>query len=463
MADLDETFFDDSMLDYLLNDDQVLPAPPPLPSEPSTSSSTSSKAIVQISDEALYELKASRIPINTNKKVNWIMRTFFNWHNNWKIRLDGGLKVFKNLDEMTLNEIDFCLQYFIPEIRKTNGDKYPPQTYKEIFAGVQHYLNNQLNIPCFLFKDPAFLESRKVLDAQMKLSASEGNVNPKKRKKSIDYDQEDQLWQNGAFGSSNPRQLLETLIYHLGLHFSLRAGQEHRDLVYGERSQMTLKTNPEGLKYIHYVERASKNKKFGIKDSRRDVKETCVYENVNDKSRCVVLLYETYISHRPDTDATDAFYLTPKAKPVDNIWYKCTPYGIHSIEKVTKKLMTTINDNGSSYSNTSLRRTAQMRLLNSNIPMAIAQKKTGRLSESATSAYIEADKHEKGMSSALYSASQTSCCSSSHQMISSTSNSKFVSSSTNSQSNSKDFLKQLFGGGDCPNQFVNCNFTFNMN
>jgi hypothetical protein len=33
---------------------------------------------------------------------------FIRWHGEWKSRLNGGLKVYKDLHEMTKGDIDFC-------------------------------------------------------------------------------------------------------------------------------------------------------------------------------------------------------------------------------------------------------------------------------------------------------------------------------------------------------------------
>ena len=49
---------------------------------------------------------------------------------------------------------------------------------------------------------------------------------------------ENSLLECGSFGSADPRQLLNTLKYFFGLH--LRAGKEHRELVFGNNSQITL-------------------------------------------------------------------------------------------------------------------------------------------------------------------------------------------------------------------------------
>lgn len=56
--------------------------------------------------------KRDRFPENTLKKVKWILKTFYQWHNEWKTRLDGVNKVFKTLPEMSVNEQNYCFQFF---------------------------------------------------------------------------------------------------------------------------------------------------------------------------------------------------------------------------------------------------------------------------------------------------------------------------------------------------------------
>lgn len=402
----------------------------------STSSEGMNKSVA-ITTKELEELKDSRIPENTKRKNKWIMKMFLKWLSDWRTRLDGELKILKDLNEMTLKELDLCIQFFISEIRKVDGELYPPQTYREIVAGIQHHLNNVLGKKCSVFRDKEFYESRKVLDAVMKKAAAAGKKISPKRSHSISFTDEEKLWEVGTFGTSNPKQLLHTLIYHLGLHLSLRAGQEHRDLTFGENSQLKLKISEDGLDFIEYTERFSKNKRFGINDCRRDPKVTCIYPNKENPNRCVVALYKKYLSHRPQVSTTDAFYLSPKTSITNNIWYKNQPYGIHSIEKVTRQIMSTIKENVQSFTNTSLRRTAQMRLLQSNIPVEITRKKTGRVSEKATSSYIESENFERKMSTSLYSEERY----------------------TETIQTKRECLKDIFSG---ENHFSNCTFNFNF-
>lgn len=360
----------------------------------------------QVNETDIQKCIENRIPENTKKKVKWVMKLFGDWFTDWRCRLDGDLKVLKDFDEFDASDLNFCLRYFLCEVRKENREKYPPQTLKEIVAMIQHFFNNTHKKSWSIFKDKAFLESRNILDAQMKSSARDGYLKPKRRASAIKYEEEEILWSNGSFGYSNPKQLLYTLIYHLGVHLSLRACQEHKDLEFGENSQLSLEVN-NGQETLRYVERTSKNNKFGLNCTRMEPKTTMVYPNKENPNRCVIAMYKMYIAHRQKIDGINSFYLTPNVSPQGK-WYRKIPFGIHSIEKVTRELMKSMKDNNHEnqfYSNTSLRRTAKQRLIDAGISKEIAQTKTGRISEKADKCYFTADQFNERMTNILYSES----------------------------------------------------------
>lgn len=64
---------------------------------------------------------------------------------------------------------------------------------------------------------------------------------------------EESLWQSGVLGIDNPKSLLYNVFYMNGKNFSLRGGEEQRQL---KLSQFQRLTNP--LRYV-YTENASKN------------------------------------------------------------------------------------------------------------------------------------------------------------------------------------------------------------
>lgn len=347
----------------------------------------------------------SATPKATIMKRNWAIKLFTNWHANWKVRLnDDHLKVYKDVNEFDKSDLDYCLKYFFADVRREDGNKYPPATLKQIAALLQNYFINEMRWNFSFFIDGEFKESRDVLDSQMKKSAKEGNVAVKRKAAVISLSVEDEMWDKQILGSSNPRQLQNTLIYSLGLHLSLRASKEHRDLEFGPNSQLELKSEKE-LEFIEYTERVSKNKTFGLKHCIIEPKHTRIYQNLVEPNKCVVGLYKKFISKRPKNATTTAFYLAVR----DNFqecgeWYKNCPLGVHSIENATRKLidqLDTIEDK-QHYTNSSLRRTSKNRLICGGISAEVAQKKTGRISSVADAAYIDESLYEQEMSSAIY-------------------------------------------------------------
>lgn len=359
---------------------------------------------VSTTSEDLEKKRKERIPENTRRKSSWAIRLFNEWHGHWKVQFSDHLKVYHDLDDMTVGEVDYCLQYFFAEVRKADGSKYPPRTLKEIAAAIQHHFQYNLRRKISIFNDEAFCGSREILDAEMKLSAAEGNVKRKRKSNSVSFELENDLWESGAFGVSNPKQLIDTLIYHLGLHLALRACFEHRNLEFGENSQLTLKTGDDGEEYLEYVERCSKNKDHGIKNSKKEPKVTAIYPNTDNKNRCVINLYKTYVSHRPESNERPsclAFYLTPYQSPKTKCWYKSSPMGVNTISGALKRLTSMAND-GKTYSNTSLRRTAKTRIVNAGISSEVAKMKTGHESNAAQDYFESSAQHERKMASAIY-------------------------------------------------------------
>ena len=131
-------------------------------------------------------------------------------------------------------------------------------------------------------------------------------------------------------------------------------------------------------------------------------KSTILYARA-DKQRCPVKCYKRNVSQRPESNGgkpCEAFYLGI-GNSKNGQWYKSVPLGLHSIQNTTKNLFKAMDLKGF-VSNSSLRRTAQTRLLQGGVQKEIIQKKTGRLSDSADSAYIDRKLFERQMSSVLY-------------------------------------------------------------
>ena len=137
------------------------------------------------------------------------------------------------------------------------------------------------------------------------------------------------------------------MLYFIGLYFALCAGKEHRNLCFVD-SQLSLHTDIEGKKFLRYIEDTSKNRQGGLKHRKITPKQVDAYENTVNPARCIVAIYEAYISHRPDAKqpSITAFYLQPLAKPVSDVWFSSQPLGENDLSKVVAKLCERCNLKG---------------------------------------------------------------------------------------------------------------------
>ena len=71
----------------------------------------------------------------------------------------------------------------------------------------------------------------------------------------ISLSNENKLFEIGEFGSNNPQQHLNTVIYMVGLYFALQGGVEHQHLRRsGFRSQIEFVTDDRGVERVVYKE-----------------------------------------------------------------------------------------------------------------------------------------------------------------------------------------------------------------
>lgn len=108
---------------------------------------------------------------------------------------------------------------------------------------IQHFFTNQLGNNFSILSDREFTETKKALDGQMKKGARLGLVKKKKQAAVVSRLDEERLWIEQGFGAEKPDQLVRTLIYHFGLHLSLRAAEEHHNLEYGKFFHFFLEYN----------------------------------------------------------------------------------------------------------------------------------------------------------------------------------------------------------------------------
>jgi hypothetical protein len=116
----------------------------------------------------------------------------------------------------------------------------------------------------------------------MKETARSGLGSSKRQAEIITAEQETLLWEKGLLGSDSPAHLLDT-IFSFGLHFVLRAGQEHRNLRKGTKSQIALLKVRRGWEEVFGIHKISYNcNSGGLNTKNLNPKVTRVYEDAKN-------------------------------------------------------------------------------------------------------------------------------------------------------------------------------------
>ncbi|KAK6180908.1 hypothetical protein SNE40_008873 [Patella caerulea] len=207
----------------------------------------------------------------------------------------------------------------------------------------------------------------------MKIGASKGNGLLTKQADVISIDEENIMWKQGILGNSNPQTLLDTIVHLFGLNFALRSGGEHRNLTL---DQLCIGEN-EQAPYLRYTEKISKTNQRGLKEFRVNPKCVTAYGS-DDPKRCIVKLYQQYLSLRPE-HAMSMVYLRPLIKPTEKVWYAAAPVGRNTLVNTVKRLCEAAGFKGF-FTNHSLRATCATRLFRSGVDEQLIAKTTGHRS-----------------------------------------------------------------------------------
>ena len=132
----------------------------------------------------------------------------------------------------TLCDLKLCfwLSKFVHEIKKKDGSEYPLNTLDQICAGLQRASRENGLPELKMFRNPRYKLFQDSIDSRMKALTRTGLGVNVKQAKPISGDEEEILWSKGLLGEDDPRTLVNTLVYLFGKYFSLRSGEEHREL-----------------------------------------------------------------------------------------------------------------------------------------------------------------------------------------------------------------------------------------
>ena len=154
------------------------------------------------------------------------------------------------LADLDNSELQRYLTHFILEIRKKDGNEFPPNSLHHLVCGLM-YLRHHGRPEVDFFKNPDFSSFRTSLDAEMKRLQSLGVGSKRRQAEILIKEEENVLWEQGLLGDSSPQALLDTIVFMCRLYFALRSGQEHRQLRF-QPCQIHLHEPQGGKPYLEY-------------------------------------------------------------------------------------------------------------------------------------------------------------------------------------------------------------------
>lgn len=347
--------------------------------------------------DALDEVDLERrmlesLPDSTRAKEKWAINLFRTWkESRVQLQMQGhlsGLAVIKPIEDLTKVEINHLLQFFVFEVRKENGQKYPPGTLKNIVSMIQHYYVYTLRSPMSIWTDGEFASTRQALDAAMRETAKDGNMNGSQTASAIPAADEAPLWERGVLGDSTPKILLFTVIFLIGKVFGLRGGRELHLLQFNKEIRLTTEGEDEILLYVEGG--VSKVRPCGLKTFNRPVKRNSAYHTPEHR-RCLVCLYKRYVSLRPANCTKPQLFLSwfrSETSVRAGKWYQNQVLGRHTLDAVVRTVTVGLPEPAvGRFTNQSLRKTCATTLRDVGMARPEIAKITGH-SSTAMERYI---------------------------------------------------------------------------
>ena len=191
---------------------------------------------------------------------------------------------------------------------------------------------------------------------------------------------QDILWSMGILGTDFPDQLLNTVVFTIGLSCALRAGQEHKKLhSIPFDSQFSWHVGDDGLYYIRYSEDlTSKTNRGGLRHRKVTPKVVNIHA-IPGSPHCPVSILGKYFALLPESRTCRSLYLQPLKKFTANCWYSDKAVGISKLQSIVREMCAKAGLPGH-YTNHSLCATAATHLYHNNFDEQVIQEITGHRS-----------------------------------------------------------------------------------
>ena len=224
--------------------------------------------------------------------------------------------------------LNYWLSRFVVEMRKADGNPYPPTSISNILAGLYRYSKGLVpNCPNFMDrKNNRFRDITGALQVRYRELLKEGVGTVVKHAPVVTAEEKDALWKTNVIGEGSTLSLQRAVFFYVGKCFCLCGGEEQRNL---KLSQLVRSFEPD---CFTYVENGSNPKQVN--------KVVPVYAVSESQPRCLVYLLDKYLERLPSKAfELDVFYLRPNTKFEESgPWYVCAPVGKEKIRKYMENM-----------------------------------------------------------------------------------------------------------------------------
>ena len=318
------------------------------------------------------------VPPNMEKNTKWARKCFEEWLFERNEHYPDEKCPEDILKKQDAEEIGKWFPIFIGEVRRSDGEDYPPRSIHQILSGLLRYMRTvDSNCPNFLDRrDPRFQRIQKACETVFRSLHKQGIGVDVRHTPIVSAEEEGMLWERKVLNVSSPKGLLRAVFFYVGKICCLRGGEEQRNL---KKSQFT-----------RYVENGSKNRSGGTAQLNLENKIVPIHAVPENCPRCLVFLLDLYFSKLPEFPAKDdVFYLRPKVKVPSSPgepWFDCIPIGKNKLATLMKEMFVEAGFQEMK-TNHSLRATGATTLFDAGLPEKIIQKNTGHRSLEALRKY----------------------------------------------------------------------------
>nr|XP_039268519.1 uncharacterized protein LOC120343412 [Styela clava] len=271
--------------------------------------------------------EAPGIPERTKKQNRWAFNVWREWARKRNMLEDSFAGPYKgvplDVGQATEEELDYWLCNFVREIRRKDGNPYPPHTLMQIVMGIQRYLRQQAGKPtiCILDRSNAIYSNfRSVLDYRIKeltnngatslksvprsslLNQSDINLNriPKSDLLSAAHDRyakENLEWKNRGLNVESAQGLLNAVFWHNHKTFGIQYIDDHWNLR-SENFAIHQRDDEKSSMYLEFTPSLTSMMVATGKSNGIRITPKRIYSDVTSE-REIFAVYEKYLSHIP--------------------------------------------------------------------------------------------------------------------------------------------------------------------